>query len=265
MNINESHACNILSLQLIAEYYGADGKELEGYYQELQSDAPFLEELNRRIDASRALYPTGLFSRTDINSIDWFGNQRIVLYVLIRLLKPELSVETGVFYGGTTAFILNALRKNKKGRLLSIDLPGNVLEETSFHRHGNVGRSEIIPKGLRPGFIIPEYLKEGWNYIEEDSLTALQKVPDGFTFFSHDSEHSRGFVLRELELAKSKMPNDGTVFADDIHWSNGFFEFCVTNKLYPLFLTDNGKEGLKTRLGLVRFNHPGNGKEDVTG
>lgn len=265
MDIKDSRICNILSLKLIAEYYNADFRELESYYQELESDRKFLKALNQKIDIARKFYPRGIFSRKDINSINWFGNQRITLYVLVRLLKPDVCVETGVFYGGTTAFILNAVRKNKKGKLISIDLPGNILEETSFHRHENVGDSEIIPEGLMPGFIVPDYLKNRWEFIGEDSLKALKKIKDGFTFFSHDSEHSRVFVLKELELAKSKMPKNGTIFADDINWSNGFFEFCVKNTLYPLFLTDNGKDSLKVRLGLVRFDHPNNGKEDVTG
>jgi hypothetical protein len=265
MDINTSHICNLLSLKLLAEYYDVDCKELEAYYKELESDHVFLRALNERIEACRDLYPKGLFLNRDIDSIDWFGNQRVALYVLIRLLKPAVCVESGVFYGGTTAFILNALRKNKKGRLVSLDLPADELDKFDMHRHDKVGDSELIPDGLETGFIIPQYLKDRWELILDDSQKALKKFKDQFSFFSHDSEHSREFMIKELEIAKSKMPNKATVFADDIHWSNGFFEFCVKHKLYPLFLTDNGKDGLKVRLGLVRLDHPNNGKSDVTG
>jgi len=220
--------------------------------------------VNERIDACRDLYPKGLFLNENIKSIDWFGNQRIALYVLVRHLKPELCVETGVFYGGTTAFILNALKKNTKGKLISIDLPGEELEKTKFHRHKKVGDSELIPKGLKTGFIIPKHLKKRWEFIEDDSISALKGLKETFTFFSHDSEHSREFMLKELELAKSKMPKNSTIFADDISWSNGFLEFCVKHKLYPLFITDNGKDNLKVRLGLVRLDHPNNYKKDIT-
>jgi len=55
------------------------------------------------------------------------------------------------------------------------------------------------------------------------------------------------------------------MFADDINWSNGFLEFAVKHKLYPLLLTDNGKLNLLVRLGLIRLDHPNNGKYDVTG
>jgi len=136
---------------------------------------------------------------------------------------------------------------------------------TSFDRHERVGDSEMIPQGLKPGFIIPNYLKDRWELIEDDSLHALKEMKDDFSFFSHDSEHSRDFVLKELEYARLKMPENGTIFADDIWWSNGFFEFCVKYKYYPLLLTDNGKFGLRVRLGLIRLDHPDRGKKHVTG
>ena len=265
MDITISNICNLLSLRLIADYYGVDYRELEGYYRELTVDSHFLTAVNARIDACRDLYPKGLFLHRDIDSVDWFGNQRVALYVLIRLLKPKMCLETGVFYGGTSAFILNALARNKEGRLISIDLPGNELEKNRVKRHDKVGDSEIIPEGLETGFIIPEFLKDRWKLITGDSLEVLKGIKEQFSFYAHDSEHSYGFVIQEMELARSKMSKDGTMFADDINWSNGFLEFAVKHKLYPLLLTDNGKFNLLVRLGLIRLDHPNNGKHDVTG
>jgi hypothetical protein len=265
MDIAISNICNLLSLKLIAEYYDVDYQELEGYYQELAADSHFLTAVDARIDACRDLYPKGLFLHRAIDSVDWFGNQRVVLYVLIRLLKPKVCLETGVFYGGTSAFILNALARNKEGRLVSIDLPGNELERNMIKRHERVGDSEIIPEGLETGFIIPEFLKDKWELILGDSLDVLKGIKEQFEFYAHDSEHSYRFVMQEMELAKSKMSHNGTMFADDINWSNGFLEFAVKHKLYPLLLTDNAKFDLLVRLGLIRLDHPNNGKCDVTG
>ncbi len=265
MDIKDSHTCNLLGLELLSEYYKADYNELKAYYKELAEDTEFLNALNERMDASRKFYAKGLFGKGKIDTVDWFGNQRIILYVLLRLLKPELAVETGCFYGGTTAFMLNAIRKNGNGRLVSIDLPATVMEEKNVHRHENVGNSEKLYGNLKTGFIIPDYLKERWDLIEDESMRAMRKIKETFTFFSHDSEHSRDYMREELTLAKSMMPVSSTLIADDIDWSNGFLEFCVNNRLYPLFLTDNGKNALKVRLGLVRLNHQFNGKKDVTG
>ena len=182
MDINTSHICNLLSLKLLAEYYSIEYSELQDYYNELANDKVFMYELNQKIDSCRELYPKGLFLNKNISSIDWFGNQRITLYVLVRFLKPETCVETGVFYGGSTAFILNALAKNQKGKLISIDLPANKVQKT-FLRHENVGNTELVPKGLHTGFIVPDYLKEKWELIEDDSLNALKDIKYPFSFF----------------------------------------------------------------------------------
>ncbi|MBF0619629.1 MAG: class I SAM-dependent methyltransferase [Candidatus Omnitrophica bacterium] len=265
MDIKDSRVCNLMSLQLLADYYGADYKEFEGYYQELIADRQFLLDLNQKIDASRDRYPKGLFLHKNIDNIDWFANQRITLYVLVRYLKPKVCVETGVFYGGTTAFLLNGLAKNGQGKLISIDLPANEIPDGAFKRHEKVATSELIPPGLKTGFIIPERLKAFWDFREGSSMDVLKTIPDGFEIFSHDSEHRYDYMLGELSLARSKMNGRGTLFADDIDWSNGFIDFCSKGKLYPLFIPDNGKYGLKARLGLVRLDHPNSCKEDVTG
>ena len=47
----------------------------------------------------------------------------IVLYGLVRALRPEFVVETGIATGVSTSFISAALIENGAGRLYSIDLP----------------------------------------------------------------------------------------------------------------------------------------------
>ena len=38
------------------------------------------------------------------------------MYLLVRVLKPEIVVETGVAQGAVSAHILEAFERNKKGR-----------------------------------------------------------------------------------------------------------------------------------------------------
>src|SRR5260370_29875971 len=44
-------------------------------------------------------------------------------YLICRLMKPSVVLETGVGYGVTSAFILKALELNRSGLLHSVDLP----------------------------------------------------------------------------------------------------------------------------------------------
>ncbi len=265
MDINTSRTCNRLSLELLSDYFNEPFETLEKYYQELLADDYFLNALNRQIRKCRTYYNKGLFSHSSVNSVDWFGNQRISLYVLIRYLKPLYCVETGVFYGGTTSFMLNALEKNKQGSLISIDLTANQLMKDADQRHMSVGDSELISKELQTGFLIPDYLKQRWRLIVGSSLKVIETLDMPFSFFSHDSEHSHGFMKKELTKAMDKMVAGGVMFVDDINWSNGFFDFCVTHRKYPLILPDNGKNGIQARLGVVKLDHENNNVSMITG
>src|SRR5690348_7177267 len=51
------------------------------------------------------------------------GGTQEYLFHLVRLLRPRTVVETGVFRGISSAFILSALSRNYLGKLYSIDLP----------------------------------------------------------------------------------------------------------------------------------------------
>src|SRR5436190_7374529 len=46
-----------------------------------------------------------------------------MIYFLVRCAKPAVMMETGVAHGVSSWTILNAMHKNQKGKLYSIDLP----------------------------------------------------------------------------------------------------------------------------------------------
>lgn len=70
-----------------------------------------------------------------------------VLYLTVRLIKPETIVETGVSSGSSSAYILRALYDNQKGKLYSIDLP------PVFHVLGGFQK----PDTRRSLLILPKY------------------------------------------------------------------------------------------------------------
>jgi predicted O-methyltransferase YrrM len=77
-----------------------------------------------------------------------------------------------------------------------------------------------------------------------------------FDLYIHDSDHAMEFMLRELNLAHDLMQPNGIMIADDIDWSNAFHAFIIEHALYPLLLTDNGKDDLRVRTGVVDLAHP---------
>jgi len=266
MDPNLCRQLNLFSLELLADYLYVDFKTIKEIYEELLNDDIFLKEINEQITSVRHIYQDGIFRHKYIDSIDWFAIQRILLYIVVRLKKPNVCLETGVFYGGSTCFILNALRKNKKGILISIDLPGQLWEKIfNNNRHHMVGCSENIPQGLDIGFIVHNNLKEQFTLIKGNSLEEIPKINKTFSLYNHDSEHSFDFVMQEMSLVWNKLEKDALIIADDIDWSNGFYRFCVEKRLYPLVITDNGKSGLRARNGIVHLSHPFNSKIDIVG
>ena len=254
---------NNMSMELVAKYYDEPIDKIMGFYSELLEDVDFLNKINERIVYAKKYFDRGIFKHGEVDSIDWFGVQRILIYVITRLTKPELIVETGVFYGGNTTFFLNALRKNQKGKLISIDLPGNIIEDEK--RHFLVGNSEKVPTTLETGFLVHENLKDRWDFIRGDSHIELPKINEPIDLFMHDSDHSYNFIKKEFELIWNNLSNSATLLADDLDWSNGFYSIIDQQKLFPMIITDNGKSGLLARTAVVRLDHPFRNKEDIVG
>src|SRR5262249_1828644 len=163
MDIGDTRKCNLWNLEQLARFLDVSVATLEGYYHEILDDATFLAGLNDRLTTVRRDFgfTKGLFKKELLDSADWFAFERILLYVLIRHLRPKISLETGVYYGGNTAFILAGLHRNGVGRLVSIDLPDSRIRdgqaEAPYARHPLVGDSELYVPALKPGFIVPEY------------------------------------------------------------------------------------------------------------
>lgn len=261
-----AHECNRLNLTAAAQFFGCEPDRLLGFYQELLGDQEFLNALNERIAWARDEigFRKALFAKGPVDSVDWFAFERIFIYVAIRHFQPRCLLETGVFYGGNTAFALQAVHRNGVGSLVSIDYPAATIKAAET-RHSLVGDSEYLPPALSPGFLVPEHLSRHWDLRIGDALEVIPRLPGAFDFYIHDSEHSMKFVCDEMEAVWAKRTNDLFCIVDDIDWSNGFFAFCVRNRLHPFMFTDNGKDGLRIRGGAAWVKHPSNLDPSFTG
>jgi len=268
MHIRDSRKCNLMNIGHLARFLHADVDELLDYYDELLTDNDFLESVNDRISLVRRTtgFAKGIFRKAKVASIDWFAFERILIYLLIRLRKPASVLETGVYYGGNSTFALKALAKNKTGHMFSIDYPDSKIRADggTRSRHALVGDSEFYQSELRPGFMVPESLRNRWTMIEGDSLKLIGTIRSRFDLYIHDSDHSMKFLTKELARAWPKLSKKAVILVDDIDWSNAFHRFCVKRRLYPLLLTDNGKDDLRVRTGLVDLTHPRNGDPSFT-
>lgn len=155
------------------------------------------------------------------------------LYCVIRYMKPTTIVETGVSHGFSSWIILNAIRKNKKGKLYSIDLPDN---DTNKNYNINTIYQET-------GWLVPDELKNNWTLIEGDSkiiLPDLLKKLDNIDIFFHDSFHSYEHMMFEYSTSFKFINTPGMLISDDIHKNNAFSEFSRDNKGLSFFFRKGG-------------------------
>src|SRR5579862_2322636 len=78
--------------------------------------------------------------RQGMESADLWGKKVLLQYAAIRALQPELVVETGVASGVSSAYILLALERNRKGTLHSVE----------------VGDTAYLPPGKENGWVVPD-------------------------------------------------------------------------------------------------------------
>jgi predicted O-methyltransferase YrrM len=152
-------------------------------------------------------------------------------YALARALRPNVIVETGVCYGVTSAYLLEALRQNGKGHLHSVDLPPLAKEADS-----HVGR------------LIPEDLRNRWTLHRGTSrriLTPLIEKLDGLDMFLHDSLHTYSNMRMEFSATWSKLRPGGVLIADDIEGNTAFQEQMKSeDAAAALIFEQSGKRAL---------------------
>jgi predicted O-methyltransferase YrrM len=150
------------------------------------------------------------------------------LYRLLRELRPEVAVETGVCNGVSTAFVLLALEDNGTGHLHSIDLPEVAGEEYEKGTFWDGKGGAVIPPGKEPGWMVPPGLRERWDLVlgrSQDQLPALLDRVGEIDFFMHDSEHSYECMSFEFRTAWEALREGGVLVADDVNVNQAWDEF----------------------------------------
>jgi Methyltransferase domain len=145
------------------------------------------------------------------------------IWTMIRRLRPNIIVETGVAHGITSRFILEALERNGAGNLWSIDLPPV----------NPVTRQEV-------GIAVDRAaLRSRWSYIAGTSrrrLPALLSQLRRVDLFIHDSLHSARNVAFEMDLAWKYLSPGGVIVVDDIDINPSFKVFAENHPEYPSFV-----------------------------
>ena len=191
----------------IKRYYEdiANNSELEKYLQtQFDEYNSYINSKDFKISKFFKENPAGRLNRPSQGHAGFF------LYILVRSLKPEFFLETGVSAGESSTYILQAMHDNNFGKLFSIDFPSAIVEK---------GLTTIMPEGKTSGWAIPENLKDRWELSLGKSEELLPKILERqkkIDVFMHDSLHTYDHMMFEYKTSWDFMRNGGILFSDDV-------------------------------------------------
>jgi predicted O-methyltransferase YrrM len=159
------------------------------------------------------------------------------LFFIVRCVKPQIMIETGVAHGVSSWTILNAIHKNGSGKLFSIDLPN--LDLKSYNPQ-NIAQTS--------GWVVPELLRPYWELQLGASSELLPKLVERLPkidMFFHDSDHSYDNMMFEFRTVFPKMGPQSLIISDDVHKNESFSDFVEEKGIHGLqFLTKGGAAAL---------------------
>ncbi len=157
-------------------------------------------------------------------------------YAACRALRPRSVVETGVAYGVTSAYILQALAENGAGELHSVDLPPLGHDVYNY-----------------VGYLVPGELRNRWDLRIGPARKLLAHILSDagpLDLFIHDSLHTYVHMKREFALALRALRPGGVLIADDIEGNRAFEEVLDDPQVDSWFTLR--EEGQNAVCGVVR-------------
>jgi hypothetical protein len=210
-------------LNSVARFVGVPRARL----REWQKDLIDRDRLPRRLlEKWTDLRPDPLREASTVGGSVGIHNE--VLYLIARAAKPRLIVETGVAYGFSTSYLLQALHDNRIGRLFSIDHP-NTSAKGYVNEEGEIDC--VFVGGVdETGAIIPSELRTRWTLRlgrSRSILPDLLKEIGPIDMFLHDSDHSLENMTWEFRTAWPHLTAGGYLLSDDVSHNSAFANFVT--------------------------------------
>jgi len=211
-------------------------KIYSNYQQQLENKSNFLKVLKEIND---------IVPYKEINSHFAY---HVNLYVIVRTMKPNVIVETGVAGGDSSALLLLGLYDNAKGELYSIDLPlAHFINSKGEEKKWNIPPEKV-------GSMVPSFLRNRWHLILGDSNYELPKLLNKLKtidHFHHDDEEIR--MKWQFDLVIRYLSENAIFSSDDINLNTAFQDSCTQNNFRFVELWRNRKQcwGVGTKSNLI--------------
>lgn len=216
-------------MQTVSLITGESIETVKGYAKELTQDKELRYHIKTRILTHRLSYMADSDAR--------FG-RRMIWYLLTRIKKPKLVVETGVDKGLGSCVITAALKRN----------------ETEGHSGKYLGTD--IDEGA--GYLLDGKYKNFGKIIYGDSLVGLKKIKEKIDLFINDSDHSASYEKSEYDVISTKLNKGAVVIGDNCNSTDELLKFArKTKKGFAYFVErpiNHWYKGAGTGIVFDRFS-----------
>lgn len=159
---------------------------------------------------------------------------------LVLAIKPAIVVETGVWMGLSSEYILAALDANGAGHLYSIDPMdgGHVTNGLSGGEVAGVAAAYDANPIVHPRHTLIKKLST-------EALPELAKEIGPVSMFIHDSDHGYDCQTFEYEWAFQNVKSGGIIVSDDPFWGepahNAWVKFLQRHNMGPAHVMGNAQ------------------------
>jgi predicted O-methyltransferase YrrM len=195
-------------VSFIAYITNKDYNFVKSIFLEIENNKDFKEILNAEIAKIKRKY--------ELPKQVFFA-RRLGWYVLVRILKPNVVVETGTDKGLGTLLIAQALKENGGGKVYTLDIDpfSGVLINQNYW--DNI---EVI-KG---------------NSVE--NLRLIKKID----MFIHDSDHSESHEKAEFESIQENLSDNAIVISDNSQFTDALLDWSNKNNRRFIFFKEESKD-----------------------
>lgn len=196
----------------ISAVTGASYSRVIGYFCEIQEDEGLKRHVAEGIQRSRMRHSAD--PRCELG-------RRVGWYAFVRILKPQVVVETGVDKGLGALTLCAALMRNA-----GEGYPGRYLG------------TDINPDA---GFLLTKPYSDFGEILIGDSIKSLQSIP-AIDVFVNDSDHSADYERREYETIASKLTSNGLILGDNSHCTDVLARFSQEHGRQFIFFREQPKD-----------------------
>ena len=183
---------------LIADVTGVEFSVVLNYIKELEEDTALRNHINDT---------TAKSSYAFMADRQMYFGRRAGWYALVRIVKPQVIIETGVDKGLGSCVLAAALRKNK--------------EEGSKGRYYG---TDINPDA---GYLLSGEYADFGKILYGDSITSLKLLDETVDLFINDSDHSSDYEAEEYKVIASKLSDKAILLGDNSDSTDKLLEFSL--------------------------------------